>query len=1754
MAAEPVPILTETLHQGRTFTIYRGRMPDGQPVLCKTPTARHWSPDAIARLENEFSITRGLSHPGQVKAQAMSRWERGPMLVCADEGERSLDLLRELPMDWREVERVALQLADILSDLHQVQGVVHRDLKPANVVADASLTRVRLIDYCLAIRAEDLAREQPGAFAAKGTLAYMAPEQSGRMNRGVDWRADLYGLGVLLYELLTGRLPFEDDDPAGLVHLHLTAIPPSPRDLRPEVPARLSDAVMTLMRKNPEDRFQSARELAHALDDTGEAGGLGRVPGTLRIPDRLYGRDTLVERLGGLIAHGSRGPSRMLRIAGPSGIGKSALIERLLAPTLAAGGHFIQGKFEQHDRARPYAPFVQAFNALLRTLLAGSAAEVETWRAHLSAALSPNARVLTDLLPGYEALLGPQPPVPALGLNEAQTRMSLVFRRFVGALARAESPLVLFVDDLQWSDSASRALIELVMCDPEIRNLTLLTAHRDSEVGPGHPLTQLFESLDARIGLEPVVSVGPLGEDAVSALLADCLGQPPQTHAGLAAAVVSKTGGNPFFVGQFLRALERKGLLRYDPAAGRWTWDAAAIEGEQITDNVADLVIERILELPQATREAVQFAACHGSALETAILALAADREPAEIMRVLAPALEADIICRADEGADALGLPARLRFQHDRIQEAAHTLMPAELRGRTHARIGALLLANIPDPAGAGRLTEITDHLIAGRDYLDAAHQRALRDLAVAAARITKSAIAYDAAMQYLDVAEDCLGEDRWEHEPDLAFEIALEKAQAAYLQDRIEVAEGIAGDLLGRRRPALDLVRVLNLMVVLHTSRLAYADALDVGLRALSLLGERLPRHASVARVATELALTKARLAGRSDADLRALPAMSNAAKAAAMQTMVLLAPPAYFSAPNLLPLIALRMVQLSVRYGNAPQSAYAYALYGMLHCAVLADPRRGLAFADLARELASQLDARDLEGRILMIYAGFIQHWVEPLAQTLPVFLEGAEKALVAGDLEHHGYNHYGHASYALMAGLPLAKVSDLLAHHQAAESDNRHEKTRRIMRMAADSIARLRGLAEVPAEPREATDGSLALWTAQRDATSLAYFHKYRMLEALMRADYGEVLARAKGMEANLNGIVAMAYEPFYAFYEALALIHGVGEGTQPRRSLLRARWLLSRLTRWARVAPDTFAHRVRLLRAELAAVLGRPREAMGCFDTAIAGARRAGALHDIGLFLERAGRFYLRQGAETAATGYFSEAVAALEVWGAGAWARALQARHGDLVRTPLRAGADSGESILETSGRLQIVDSATLIRAAAALAQKVSLREVVTEVMRAMVINAGATRGCLLLHDGDGLAVAAEGSAQGAELVSRDPGDLAQHRLPVGLINYVQRARVPVVLDDARADPDLRSDPHVRAHALLSVLCVPLLSKGELVGVVYLENHAVRGAFSPERRVTVETLGAQAAVSIENARLYDTLRGSLERQTELTSAHARFVPHQFLETLGRPSICDVRVGDHVQAKASILFSDIRGFTLLLERMRPVDAIAFVNTYLSRMEPAVLAQGGFVDNYVGDAIMAVFDRGPDAAVAAGIAMQRSLTAWSQAREGAGEAPVRVGVGIATGELIFGTIGAANRLKCGVVGDTVNLASRIEGLTKHYGLGLLIGQRTYLGLSDPARLLIREVDRVTVAGRETPVELYEVFDADAEQLREQKLRTRDLLAEGLAELRAGRSESALRAFESCIARAPDDPLPKRLTERARQEAAHRPSPGRVVRMLEK
>ena len=921
------------------------------------------------------------------------------------------------------------------------------------------------------------------------------------------------------------------------------------------------------------------------------------------------------------------------------------------------------------------------------------------------------------------------------------------------------------------------------------------------------------------------------------------------------------------------------------------------------------------------------------------------------------------------------------------------------------------------------------------------------------------------------------------------------------YLCGRFEEAERLAEAMLERTELPLDKAAVLEQLILAHTTQLRYRKALDTAVRALELLGEHVPGRPGTAQVMAELARTKLALAGRRMDSLRALPRMVDERKLAAMRILMLATPPAYFEDQNLLPLVSLRMVRLSVRYGNAAHSAFGYVMYGMVLCGVLGDMRRGLAFGRLALDAVDLFDARDIHGRVVMSFAGFILHWNSRLADTLPYFADGANAALEAGDLEFHGYNRYAYASYAFMSGMPLDKVADILEAGYGAVLQHKHEKTQRVFRMARQAVRELRGRAAGPARPEEAPfdeAAEVAYWT-ERDRMALAYYYEFRLLKQYMARDFEGCVASARVIDENFNVVMGMPFSVYYLPYQSLALIALLPamKTAGARRVALRiVRRNRRRLRAWSRHAPDNYLHKQILVEAELARLNGRVVQAEQSYQRAITLAGRHGALPDEALAHELAGEFELARGRPTAGRAHLAEARDAYRQWGAWAWVEHLEQRHADLfgaARETADENTPSSETAFYPSESRGLVDVAAITRAAAAISGKIVVDDVVVEVIEASVMNAGATRGLLLLARGDEFVIQGEASpgalAGGGHRIPAQPGPAppfaGSGKAPERLVNYVARTRESVVIDDVTRDETYGADPFVIAHRPLSVLCMPLLDRGRLLGVLYVENSLARGAFTAGRIQTLEMLGAQAVISLENARLYQEIRSHAdaletkvkERTSELEDAYGRlreifgrYVPRRVAEAI----VAGQGTLQPTQTMATILYSDIEGFTSIGERMPPGRVVDMLNEYFPTVIEPIERHGGIVNQFMGDAMLVTFNipiadpQHAEKAVRTALEIQRAI----QGRKFAGVELV-TRIGITTGAVIAGNVGSGDRISYAVYGDAVNLAARLEQLNKEYGTRVLVSGTTVELLTGSYPLA--PVGKVVVRGKTMPVLIY-------------------------------------------------------------------------------
>ena len=1741
-------ILSDLQSGDSSTLVYRAaRLRDEAPVLLKILRNAYATPLERAGFQWEYELLRGLDIAGVVRAYDLTSYEGCPVIVLEDVGGHSLaELLDTRPLAVVEALECAIQLAGTLDRLHRA-GILHCGVSPTSVVL-SSAGRVLLTDFSHATDQAGLRLAPRPARLLADRLAYLSPEQTGRMNRSVDDRSDLYSLGVTLYHTLTGAAPFAGDDLLALIYAHIATPPTPPSDVSPGVSPTLSAIVLKLMAKNAEDRYQSALGLKADLEEclhqwrasgavqTFELGRRDR-PRELRIPERLYGRERESAVLMAAFDRASQGACELLLVSGSPGIGKTALVNEVHRPLARRLGSFISGKIDPLQRTVPYAALAQALRSRVEQILTGSASEVALWRDRMLHALGPNAGIVSEIVPELKRIIGDQAPAPIVAPKEAQNRLRLAFRQFFHAIARPDDPLVLFLDDLQWADSALLGLIQSVLSGNDA-GLLMIGAYRDNEVSSVHPLVQTVDEVRAAGGRVNEVRLGQLSPADLAELVSDTLACPIEAAAPLARLLFDKTGGNPFFLREFLRSLQNEGLLTFDVGAGRWTWDMHRLESLHITSNVVDLVARRVRQLPEATLKTIQGAATIGARFELGLLAALVGMAPNATALALKEAMRQGVIVPFDEGhrlAERMaggdgdeGFRVEYRFAHDRIQQAVYSIPTDPERESLHLRL-ARLLQSRPQSGDVDPTFDVANNLYLARNRLDGIPGRdELAKVNLSAGRKARAASAFATACEYYRRGIEAAEEAAWTRNYALARDLRLEGAEAAFLSSDLERLTEWTGAAIERAATDLDRVRAYEVRVMAAIARLESALAVDEGLKLLRLLGVRIPDKPTTRHIVSGLLATKGLLAFRRVESLAELPVMTDELDLTRMRLLLLVTQAAYTARPDVFPIAVFRSVMLSIRRGNSPYAIDGYLGYGIMLCGVTGDVATGYKFGELALKLLDQFDARSRRPSALFLFNGFISHWHNHYRDTFAPLREAYQKGLEIGDFNFAGLAAFDYLFQAYWAGEPLHDFKRELASYVDVFQTLKQENIVRLLSMYHQAAASLIAGEPVPDKllGEHCDEDALApAFEAVHNLNALCQLHLHKMVLAYLFRRYERAAAHAAKVREFLEGLTATQGGPMYYYYSALTHLALAREGFSKQRSAPLANRkavqdAVKKLRKWAGFAPMNYAHRLHLVEAELARVLGQDAAARERYDKAIMLAGQNRYLNDAALAAELAGRHNFERGLTHAARGYLRDAHYGYLQWGAHALARQVETSFPQFIA---KSGpAPSRESGPDSHGGEPALDVVSILRASQAISSEIELEPLLRRLMSVVMENSGARRACFLFERDHRLFIEAEVTADLPDVsIHAAPADVVGDGgplLPLSIVNYVIHTQESVVLDDAMADPRFQRDPYlirVRPH---SVLCIPLVKQGRVTGIFYLENDLNRGAFTPARLGILNHMAAQAAISVENARLYGDIRS-------LNTAYQRFVPRQFLGILERKAITDVALGDRSQREMTVLFSDIRQFTRLSERMGLDETFAFINRYLGRMVPAIEAHHGIVDKYVGDAVMALFPRQADDALEAAIAMMRALDKLNGDGAREGRPPLRIGIGLHYGQLMLGTVGVHGRMDGTVIGDAVNLASRIEGSTRAYGLSLLLTSQVRGRLEFPDRFALREIDRVRVAGRDEPVTLFESFDADAPETRSTKRENLTALAELIDAFRGGQLAEAAAHARTILSRSPED-----------------------------
>ncbi len=1482
-------LITEKLYESTGSLIYRGRRQSGQqPVILKTLNQTYPSPEQTARFIQEYEITRRLNGDGVIGVYGLERHQHNVVMILEDFGATSLkQCMTERKMPLLLILTLAIQLSDILQRIHQLH-VIHKDINPNNVLFNLDTQQVKLIDFGIAtvLLEEKQAFRSPGRI--EGTLPYISPEQTGRMNRDVDYRSDFYSLGVTLYELLTGQPPFSGDAMA-IIHGHIAYQPAPPHEVNSEIPPTLSNIVMKTLAKNAEDRYQTSaglkadlEECHYQLQTTAMIApfplGQRDISGRFQISQKLYGRDEEVNTLLTAFDRASQGRSELMLVCGQPGIGKTALVQEIHKPVTKRRGYFVTGKFSQLQRNTPYMAIIQAFTELIQQLLTESESQITRWRERLLVAFGPNGQILTDIIPELELITGPQPEVPALPPTEAQNRFNLVFQNFIGLFTRLEHPLVLFLDDLQWADNASLKLIASLITQTDNQYLFMIGAYRDNEVHPTHPLIMTLDEITKSGGIIHTILLSSLTLSHTSQLVADSLNSSTEQAKGLADLVLAKTGGNSFFIKEFLKSLYIEKLLTFRTSHNRWAWNLTQIQAQSITNNVVDLLVGRMRQLSTETQQVLQMAACIGSQFDLPTLAILYEKPLHTTALALWEALAAGMVIPLDNTyqlttQNVAGLAetvtSEYKFAHDRVQQAVYSLIPDKQKNLLHWQIGQLWLQHTPAHKRESKIFDIVDQLNQGLsvDQLQS-EQGKLIELNLEAGRKAKSAAAYTPAFNYLKIGLALAGETGWQEHYSLALALHINAAETAYLHGDFAHAEQLIQKVLTEAQTLLDKVAAYEIKIQIYNAQNKLVTAVETGLDILKLLGVEFPKDLSQEEVLRAHEALLAALEGKVIEDMFSLPEMTDSPTLAAMRVLSTISTATFFTSPDLYALNVFTRVALSCKYGNAPISAAAYAGYGVVLCGRMGNIDLGYQFGQLALRLLEKFHIKESRARTLVTTHTFTTHWKEHLRETLTPLLEAYQSGLETGDVAFASFSALNYCGNAYFVGDELTAVEHKIAKYSQIIEQLKQKTAFQRIKIYHQVILNLLGQAEDPCQLSGSAykeEQMLPRHHEANDKIAIFMTHLNGLILCYLFHAYSPALDHSNMAEQYLAPIKSMAQIVIFYFYDSLVrlALYPTALASEQEQIIKKVAANQEKMELWAGHAPMNYRHKFYLVEAERTRVWGNHKDAREYYDQAITLARENAYRNEEALAQELAGFFYLNRGQSSLAHYYLSNAYYTYQQWGAIAKVKDLESRHPTLLIQPrtqsgftVQTVASSIISGFYTSSGL---DLTSVVKASQAISGEIDLDRLMAKLITIIIENAGAQRGCLVLAQGGELYLEVEGiigqetpRMLQAVSIATAVNARGDPLIPTEIIYYVARTQEDVVLHDASREGRFMGIPYIHTQQPKSILCVPLANQGNLIGVIYLENNLMTGTFTVDRVEIVRLLGTQAAISITNA--------------------------------------------------------------------------------------------------------------------------------------------------------------------------------------------------------------------------------------------------------------------------------------------------------------
>lgn len=1517
--------LVEQVYADARFEIER-MIPksDQNSVLIKIINAKISEIEAKKSLNKEYALLKSFQAKSIIKPLKLESHENNPILVLENfEGQSLVQFLQAQRVSLPAFLAIAIQLTEALQAIHR-QGIIHRNLEPGCILINPNSFELKLIDFSYATK-KDVVTDAASKLFSGLDISYIAPEQTGRMNIALDYRADFYSLGILLYQIVTGVMPYDTQDTLELIHCHLALTPPAPHQLDDRISQVISAMIMKLLAKNPDDRYQSAEAIKADLEhcqtqyanyDVIEEFELATLDrrGQFKLSTQLYARANESKAIAESIASiKSSAKAEVLLLTGESGMGKTALVKQVVPTLIGKQGYFVTGNFENISSI-PYQGMIQALRELIQQLLTENLASRQLWEQKIQTAIANNGKVITNILPELELIIGSQPDIPELAPQESQNRFNTVFVKFLQVFTQAEYPLILFLDNLQWADVSCLKLIELLVENYQSQYLLIIGAYR--EVNTDHFLGQAIAKI-SQITQVKQIALQPLATQEINCLLVDTLDCESKTSLPLAQLLFQRTRGNPFLLNLLLQSFDREKLLTFDSDSLSWQWSITKIQTTPMVNyNILELVCSNLNQLPDTCLQILKLAACIGNRFDLTLLInvwqktvksadintvpqdqamqrdLGQGLQALEINSRVSPSgfhherLHQEAIAQELNYALQKGIiifeqeqsTASYQFLHDRVYQTVYSLLQETELSRLHLLIGQFLLQQTPSVEIEEKIFVIVHHLNLAQTLLrDQSAKNRLAKLNLAAGKKAKASNAYDIAVNYLDIALNLLPKSAWQNNYPLMLAVYQEAVEVQYLDGNFNYAEQLGNTLLTQAQTVLDRVQVYKVKIHAHIAQNQMQSAVDLGLYVLKLLDIYLPNDfTDNPEYTLRLDINQQNIKS-----LKNLPIMQNCSNLRAMEILIIIIPPIYIVQPPLFSAVVAKMLHLCLQYGNSSLSAYAYALYGMLLCAS-GNIETGYQLGQLALELKEQFDAQEIESKLSFLFNNMIRHWREPAINTLEHFLQGIQAGIEVGDVEHACFHATRYCAHLFHVGEPLSTAENKSSTQINLINSFKQDFQLNYAQMWHQLNLNLQGLAKdkflLIGNSFDETQ-ILDLWVETNNAMSLFTFYLIKLILCYLFKDYQQAIAHAHKGKQYLQGSTGLMEFAVYHFYYSLAMLAICSDNSEQKSAYFPE--ILScqeQIKQWSNYAPDNYLHKYELIAAEIAKVLGENEQAAEYYDRAITEAIKVGYLHEAALAQELAAEFYLSIRRLKIASYYLTDAYQGYLRWGAVGKVRELKSKYLTLLNCIPKSefiakGNHQVEDITadsnESCSNLASLDLFSIMKASQAISSEIVLDNLLSKLMAIVMENAGAQKSILLLEQNNDWVIVASASTDLEIIVDLLSVSITEYEdLPSSIINYTQSTRTTVILDQANQEGMFINDPYIIKHQAKSILCCPMIYQDQLQGIIYLENSLIKGAFTEQKLAVLQALLSQVSISIANAQLYKDLENHASVQKSL----------------------------------------------------------------------------------------------------------------------------------------------------------------------------------------------------------------------------------------------------------------------------------------------